>query len=152
MSRVRSGSLIGLTVASLSMAACFKVPIEPPGGAHVRLLPGDAPVDVFEQYRTWYAFWGLFPLSDTRVADVIQRENLTEVRVRTVDSLSDASIGFLYTVAFPIGIVPQTIVVEGNRAGGYTGQLGLQRAPHSYDLGPIAAEPVERGVPKRKEP
>jgi len=52
MSRVRPGSQVGLTVASLSMVACFTVPIEPPGGAHVRLLPGDAPVDVFEQYRT----------------------------------------------------------------------------------------------------
>jgi hypothetical protein len=139
-----------VTSALLFEIGCFKVPIEPPGGVTVRYLSGDAPVDVSEQYRTWYAFWGLFPLDDTRVADVIQREALTEVRVRTVDSLSDAFASFLYTVAMPIGLVPQTIVVEGNRAGGYTGRAGVERAPHHYDLW-IQKEPIERGVPKLKQ-
>lgn len=141
---------LGLALVLALGTGCFKVPIEAQADYPVKVLDGDAPVDVLEEFRTWYAIWGLFPLSDNRVADIIRREKLTEVRVRTVDTLPDALIGFVYTILLPIGIVPQSIVVEGNRAGGYSGELGGPRAPHIFDYG-VSESPTQRGTPKLKK-
>jgi hypothetical protein len=108
---------IFIILLALSLTACFTVPIDAPYGKHIKILPPDAPVEVTKRYQRWYALWGTFPLtmSDTP-AEVIARENLSEVRVYTEDSVDDAISGFFYVIVFPMGMmVPQTVVVEGNR-------------------------------------
>ena len=111
--------LVGLLIISLVMIlpGCFSVPIDAPYGQNVRVLPANKPVEVTYRYQKWYALWGLFPLtpSDTP-KEIIAREGLSEVRVYTEDSIEDAISGIFYVLVFPTGIiVPQTIVIEGNR-------------------------------------
>lgn len=106
-----------IILLTLSLTACFTVPIDAPYGKHIKILPPDAPVEVTKRYQRWYALWGIFPLtmSDTP-AEVIAREDLSEVRVYTEDSIDDAISGFFYVIVFPMGmLVPQTVVIEGNR-------------------------------------
>lgn len=108
---------IFIILLTLSLTACFTVPINAPYGRNIKILPPDVPVEVTKRYQKWYALWGTFPLttSDTP-AEVIERENLSEVRVYTEDSIDDALAGFFYVIVFPTGMmVPQTIVIEGNR-------------------------------------
>lgn len=102
----------------LSLTACFQVPIQAPYGPDVTVLPRNVPVEVTRRYQKWYAIWGIFPLDSTsNPADIIAREKLVEVRVYTEDAIEDAISGFFYVILFPAGIIlPQTIVVEGNRA------------------------------------
>jgi hypothetical protein len=107
-----------LILSLLSLSACFSVPINAPTGQDVQILPAGTPVEVTERYQKWYALWGIFPLTPSdKVAAIIEREKLVEVRVYTEDSIEDAISGFFYVLLFPAGIiVPQTIVVEGNRS------------------------------------
>lgn len=108
---------IFIILLTLSLTACFTVPIDAPYGKNIKILPPDAPVEVTKRYQRWYALWGIFPLtmSDTP-AEVIAREGLSEVRVYTEDSIDDAISGFFYVIVFPMGmLVPQTVVIEGNR-------------------------------------
>jgi hypothetical protein len=108
---------IFIILLAMSLTACFTVPINAPYGKNIKILPPDVPVEVTKRYQKWYALWGTFPLtiSDTP-AEVIARENLSEVRVYTEDSVDDAISGFFYVIIFPTGMmVPQTIVIEGNR-------------------------------------
>ncbi len=107
-----------LLVLIVTVTGCFKVQVQAQYGPDVKLLPRDVPVEVTRRYQKWYAIWGIFPLDETsNPADIIAREKLTEVRVYTEDSIEDAISGFFYVLLFPTGILlPQTIVVEGNRA------------------------------------
>jgi len=107
-----------LILSLLSLSACFSVPINAPSGQDVQILPAGTPVEVTVRYQKWYALWGVFPLTPSdNVAEIIAREKLVEVRVYTEDSIEDAISGFFYILLFPTGIiVPQTIVVEGNRS------------------------------------
>jgi len=103
---------------SLFLSGCFTTSIDASYGENVRLLPANTPVEVTKRYQKWYALWGVFPLtpSDT-VAATITREGLVEARIYTEDSLEDAISGFFYVIIFPTGIImPQTIVIEGNRS------------------------------------
>lgn len=110
----------GLVIAVLTfcMTGCFQVAIEAPYGPDVKVLPRDVPVEITRRYQKWYAIWGIFPLDpSSNPADIIEREKLVEARVYTEDAIEDVISGFFYTILFPAGIVlPQTIVVEGNRA------------------------------------
>ena len=107
---------IVLILLALSLSACFSVPLDAPYGKDVKLLPAGTPVEVTKRYQKWYAIWGIFPLtmSDTP-AEVIAREDLSEVRVYTEDTIEDALSGFFYVLLMPAGILPQSIVIEGNR-------------------------------------
>lgn len=105
-----------LIVLMLSLTACFTVPIEAPYGQDVTILPAGTPVEVTRKYQKWYAIWGIFPLTMSDYpAEVIAREGLVEVRVYTEDTAEDAFSGFVYIMLIPAGILPQTIVIEGNR-------------------------------------
>ncbi|HEY8038052.1 MAG TPA: hypothetical protein VIF37_20960 [Methylobacter sp.] len=101
----------------VSLSACFQVNMEAPYGPDVKVLPKDVPVEVTRRYQKWYAIWGIFELGPTsNPADIIAREKLVEARVYTEDSVEDVISGIFYVLLFPIGILlPQTIVVEGNR-------------------------------------
>lgn len=104
--------------AAILLSACFRVRVNAPYGPEVRVLPMDEPVEVTVRYQKWYAIWGIFPLDEaSSPADIIAEEKLIEARVYTEDSVEDAISGFFYVLLFPTGIIlPQTIVVEGNRA------------------------------------
>jgi hypothetical protein len=112
----RSRALALLAVAAVA-SGCFTVHAEAPYLPHdVRLLPQGEPVEVTRRYQKWYAIWGIFPMAGPDPAEVIHDEGLVEARVYTEDAIEDVVSGFFYTLMFPAGIIlPQTIVVEGNR-------------------------------------
>ena len=118
----------------LSLTACFRVPINAPYGPDVKILPRNVPVEVTRRYQKWYAIWGIFALDpSSNPADIIAREKLVEARVYTEDALEDAISGFFYVILFPAGIIlPQTIVVEGNRAPRETDQP-IETVNHSAE-------------------
>src|SRR5204863_2147572 len=100
----------------LSCTGCFSVDLYAPHGPDVYLISSEKPVKVKRTWRTWFVVWGLVHLDNTMPDSVIAREQLTDVRVITVDTVPDAFIGFLYNVLIPIGLANQTITIEGNRA------------------------------------
>ena len=105
-----------LILLMLSLSGCFSVPLEAPYGQNVKLLPAGTPVEVTIRYQKWYAIWGIFPLTMSDYpAEVIAREGLVEARIYTEDSIEDALAGFVYVMLIPAGILPQSIVIEGNR-------------------------------------
>jgi hypothetical protein len=119
MTRTRSQFLTRafLAVLAPTLAGCFSIEISAPYGSEVKLLPPNAPVEVTRRQQKWYAIWGIFPLSGKDPREIIAEERLVEARVYTEDSVEDAIAGFFYMLLFPTGIiVPQTFVVEGNRA------------------------------------
>jgi hypothetical protein len=108
--------LVACLSLSLLTAGCFTIPTYAPHGASVKILPPDQPAQVRREYRTWFMLGGLVPLDNTMPAEIIAREKLTEVRVIVKDTLQDAGIAAFYSFLVPILIIPQTIVIEGNRA------------------------------------
>ena len=108
----------GLLAAVALLTACTHVTVAAPFARDTRLLRADEAVGVRRQYRAWYAIWGLVRLSGKDPADVVRDEGLCAVRVRVEDNVPDAGIGVLYTLIEPVGIIPQTIVVEGSRGPG----------------------------------
>lgn len=118
MSKRRSLAAMMLLVFLAVLSGCFTVNAVAPVGPDVTVLPPDVPVEVTQRYQRWYAIFGIFPLSPTgEVQDIIAREHLVQVRVYTEDSVEDSIAGFFYTLIFPLGILlPQQVVVEGNRA------------------------------------
>jgi hypothetical protein len=108
--------LIACLSASLLAAGCFTIPTYAPHGQSVKILPPDKPAEVRREYRTWFILGGLFPLDNTMPAEIIAREKLTEARVIVQDTVGDAGIAAALTFILPILILPQTVVVEGNRA------------------------------------
>lgn len=114
--RTRSSLWTAVLAVAFLSAGCFVVEVNAPYGPDVRVLPPDVPVEVTRRYQKWYAIWGIFPLSANDPSDIIAKERLVEARVFTQDSVEDVISGIAYFLLFPAGIiVPQTIVVEGNR-------------------------------------
>jgi len=111
-------ALAAVAALALLGTACSHVTVAAPYGREVRLLSFDDAAEVRRQYRAWFAIWGLVRLSGKDPADVMRDEGLCQARVRVEDNVPDAFIGVLYTLVEPVGIVPQTIVVEGNRRCG----------------------------------
>jgi hypothetical protein len=108
----------GLLAAAALLTACTHVTVAAPYAHDTRLLRSDEATLVRRQYRAWFAIWGLVRLSGKDPADVVRDEGLCAVRVRVEDNVPDAGIGVLYTLIQPVGIIPQTIIVEGNRGTG----------------------------------
>jgi hypothetical protein len=126
VSKRRPLSIVVLAIMIVAIPGCFTVNAVAPPGPDVTILPPDVPVEVTRRYQKWYAIFGLFQLSPTSdVRDIIARERLVQVRVYTEDSVEDSLAGFFYTLIFPMGILlPQMVVVEGNRAPGDPGPDG----------------------------
>ncbi len=104
--------------ALLSCSGCFVMrcdaPPPPPG---VRLLSEHAPVEFSRKYQKWYAAWGLFPLTPADDPKyIIENERLVEARILQQDSTEDFFAGFIFTYMFVGVILPQSVIVEGNRA------------------------------------
>lgn len=114
--RTRILASTAILAVAIANAGCFVVEVNAPYGPDVRALPPDVPVEVTRRYQKWFAIWGIFPLSANDPSDIIAKEHLVEARVYTEDSVEDVISGLFYVLLFPAGIlVPQTIVVEGNR-------------------------------------
>lgn len=111
-------ALHGLLIACMALLTpgCFTTHTYAPYGEHIRLLAPDEPAEVRRVYRTWFMLGGLIALDDTMPAEIIAREKLTEVRVIVLDTVQDAGVAIITTILLPLFILPQTIVIEGNRA------------------------------------
>jgi hypothetical protein len=105
-----------LLPALLLLGGCFSTELYAPHGADVYLMSATTPTTVQRQWRTWFVVYGAARLDNTMPAETIAREHLTELRVIVEDNIPDAFIGLLYSILVPIGILPQTLVVSGNRA------------------------------------
>jgi hypothetical protein len=103
-------------VLSLALfAGCTHVQVAAPYGRPVRLMDATKKASIRRQYHAWFVIWGAVRLAGKDPVDVIRDEALCEARVQIEDNVPDAGIGFVYNFIQPIGLVPQTIVVEGNR-------------------------------------
>jgi hypothetical protein len=100
---------------SLGLAGCAHVEVVAPAGPPVYLAATDEPQPVERRWRTWFLAWGCSPLDNTMPAEYIQREQLSTVRVIVEDNVPDALHTFIYNVWIPIGLLPQTVVVQGSR-------------------------------------
>jgi hypothetical protein len=99
----------------MTCTGCFTVKVTAPPGQEVYLVAPEKPFQSQRQWRAWYGIYGLTPMDNTMPVDVMKRENFSEVQVVVKDTIPDALISIFYNVVAPIGIVPQTIVIEGNR-------------------------------------
>lgn len=113
---MRRAALVALALAFAP--ACSHITVAAPFGRETRLLSRDEATQVRRQYRAWFAIWGLVRVSGKDPVDVMRDEGLCEARVRVEDNIPDAIIGVMYTIIEPIGIIPQSIIVEGNRSCG----------------------------------
>ena len=107
--------VVGLLLVAFLSTGCFNIHMYAPHGMDVTLISSEEPVEVERRWRTWYVAWGLSPVDNTMPDEFIRRENLTEVRLITEDNIPDALHGILYNIVMPIGLVTQTLVLEGNR-------------------------------------
>lgn len=101
------------TLLCVSLSGCFNTDLVAPVNRNVTLLTLDQPTSYHDEYRNWYLLGGLIPIWTTQPEEIIEKENLTEVRVNVEDTISDGVIVFLTGMLF-IGIFPQTVVIEGN--------------------------------------
>ena len=126
---------------------CFGVDVSAPYGPDVRILSRDEPVEVSRRYQKWFAIWGIFPLSGADPRQIIAEEQLVSARVYTEDSVEDIISGLIYVFFFPAGIIlPQTVVVEGNRV-----PLSEEGAPSFQRRGESTAVPEPGGKPPSGE-
>lgn len=107
-----------LCLALLACTGCFNVDVYAPHGQEVMLVSAGKELPVKRQYRTWFVVWGATRLDDTMPAEIVAREQFTEARFVVEDNIPDALHGILYTILLPIGLVPQTIIVQASRAPG----------------------------------
>jgi hypothetical protein len=105
-----------LLLICLYCSGCFRVDLYAPYGTNVTLISSKEPTKVERRWRTWFVAWGISPLDNTTADLKISREQLTNVRVIVEDNIPDALHGILYLVIVPIGLVNQTVVVQGNRS------------------------------------
>jgi hypothetical protein len=107
--------VIMIAVLTIGSFGCAHVSVVAPYGQEVYLVSSEEKLPVERRWRTWYLVWGLSPLDNTMPVEYIQREQLNEVRVVVEDNIPDALHAILYNVAISVGLIPQTIIVEGNR-------------------------------------
>jgi hypothetical protein len=111
--RLRANS--ALVVAAL-LSGCGDIYLNAPRGAQVILMPTKKPAQVHDEQVVWFKWWGNEPLSEAErhAATMIERHQLTEVRIRMVNTFAD---GFISTFTGPVGFPRRTLVVEGNSVG-----------------------------------
>jgi hypothetical protein len=107
---------LGVLAAAPLLSGCFTIDVAAPYGADITLVSSKSPTTVRREYRTWFVAWGLTHLDDTMPEVVMNREKITEARIIVEDNVPDALHGILYNVLLPIGLVTQTVIIEGNRA------------------------------------
>ncbi|MGR8935841.1 MAG: hypothetical protein ACU837_15880 [Gammaproteobacteria bacterium] len=96
------------------LSGCFTTELSAPPGKEVRILSREEPVKFSKEYKNFYLLGGLLPIWTTQPEEIIEKQNLVEVRVRTRDTVSDSVIT-LISCLLPIMVFPQHVIVEGNR-------------------------------------
>jgi hypothetical protein len=119
---------IGLGFLLMMCGGCFQIDLYAPHGQNVYLVSSKEPLRVKRQWREWFVLFGLVPLSNITPDMKISEEQLTDVRLITIDTVPDAFIGFIYNVLIPIGLVNQSVLLEGNRADTEHGTPGIHGA------------------------
>ncbi len=112
-----------LLVFLIGLSGCFTTSLNAPENTKVRILSEQEKAAYHDEYKDWYILAGLIPIYRQDVAELIEKEKLVEVRVRTEDRISDGVITVITDLLLPL--FPQTIVVEGNTAE----QLKQAQAP-----------------------
>ena len=105
-----------LAAALLGLTGCFNIDVVAPPGADITLMSSKEKPTVRREYRTWFVVWGMAPLDNRMPELVLAHEKLTDARIVVEDNVPDALLGVLYALLIPIGLVTQTVIVEGNRA------------------------------------
>lgn len=115
---MKSGFFVMILCASLvfGLSGCFRTNLTAPVKQDLVLLSKDQPTSFHKEYKNWYLFAGLLPIWTTQPEEIIEKENLSEVRVQTEDTVTDGVITFVTGLLF-LGVFPQTVVIDGNRAG-----------------------------------
>ena len=140
------------------LGGCFTTRLEAPQGNHkVRIMAGNERATFHKEYKDWYLLQGLLPIWRTDIAELIDKERLTEVRVRTEDRVSDGIITLL-TEELLLGLYPQSIVIEGNRVS--PGKIIIEdttkRHTHSQPLPdrnqPLTSPSATTGSPRAPTP
>lgn len=103
-----------LIYACLILSGCFKTQLTAAPGREIRILSSNEPTAFRSEYKNWYLFYGLLPVWTTQPEEIIEKENLVEVRAQTQDTVSDAIITTI-SMILPIMIFPQHVILEGNR-------------------------------------
>lgn len=106
---------LGALAAVPLLSGCFTVDVAAPYGTDITLVSSASPTTVRREYRTWFVAWGLTHLDNTMPDLVLDRERITEARIIVEDNVPDALHGILYNILIPIGLVTQTVIIEGNR-------------------------------------
>lgn len=107
--------LCAVVLLTTQLSACFNTDLVAPENTEVTILTADAPAEFRAEYKNVYLLGGILPIWTVQPEEYITREKLVEVRVQTEDTVSDGVITFITALIF-LGLFPQTVVVEGNRA------------------------------------
>lgn len=126
--------MLAVLLATVCLAGCFQVDLHAPRGREVWLISSKEPVEIERRWHLWFFTFGLTIVNEEQADLMIEREQLTEVRLITEDNIPDAGLGILYNVLIPIGLVNQTLVLQGNRA---------KRAPPKKDKDRPSSFPEE---------
>ena len=98
-------------VCLMLLPSCGVVMVTAPPGDDVRLLPELEPAASKVTVKNWYVLWGLVPITNNSTADVIGRNQLENVRVKTYYSVVDWLIN---AVLGGFSIYTNTVEIEGN--------------------------------------
>jgi len=106
--------LVFLVFAFLILTGCFRTELNAPPDREVRILSPDQPTAFKTEYKNWYLLYGFLPIWTTQPEEIIEKENLVEVRAQTQDTISDSIITAI-SMLLPVVVFPQHVILEGNR-------------------------------------
>jgi hypothetical protein len=93
------------------VTGCATVTVEAPAGREVQLANTGKNLNEVQNFKMWYWFWGLVPLSDSSTAEAIQQAKIKVVRVQTQANLDDLLMNLLGIV--PVIPYSRTVYIYG---------------------------------------
>ncbi|MCA9740417.1 MAG: hypothetical protein H6695_18565 [Deferribacteres bacterium] len=97
--------------ATLMLSGCYSAKMVAPSDSDVKVLTETDNTEFKKEIRLWYVLFGAVPINEPTSAEIIEKYQLTEVRVTTKHKFLDYLIGAFTGIA---SIVPMTMVIEGN--------------------------------------
>ena len=104
---------LAIVLLSLLLSGCFNTALVAPDSHKVRVMGQQEWATFHTEYKNWYALFGAIPIWVTDPSEIIRKEGLTEVRVKTEETITD---GIISVITLVVTIAPQTVVVDGNKA------------------------------------